>query len=201
MSVTRNTRSVPAYLSGPGAFAELGSLLEPRRPGAALFYVDHFFRNTNLLRELPVQPGDAVILIDTSREPTVEDVDALADAARAAGPPPCCLVGVGGGSVLDVTKAVANLLTNPGKAEEYQGWDLVRHPAVYKIGVPTLSGTGAECSRTCVLTNARRKLKLGMNSDFTLFDQLLLDPALSRTVPRPQFLFTGMDTLDRKSVV
>jgi 3-deoxy-alpha-D-manno-octulosonate 8-oxidase len=197
MSVTRNTRSVPAYIFGSGAFAGLGALVEARRPGAVRFYVDHFFRNTSLPRELPVQSGDAVVFVDTSREPTVEDVDALADAARAAcagGAPPCCLVGVGGGSVLDVTKAVANLLTNPGRAEEYQGWDLVKNPAVCKIGVPTLSGTGAECSRTCVLTNERRKLKLGMNSDFTLFDQLLLDPSLTRTAPRAQFLFTGMDT-------
>jgi 3-deoxy-alpha-D-manno-octulosonate 8-oxidase len=197
MSVTRNTKTVPAYLFGFGAFSELGPLMEARRPGAALVYIDHFFRNSPLLRELPVRSGDAVVFIDTSREPTVEDVDALADAAGAAcagGALPCCLVGIGGGSVLDVTKAVANLLTNPGKAEEYQGWDLVKNPAVYKIGVPTLSGTGAECSRTCVLTNMRRKLKLGMNSDFTLFDQLVLDPDLTRTVPRSQFLFTGMDT-------
>ncbi|MDR2076302.1 MAG: iron-containing alcohol dehydrogenase [Desulfovibrio sp.] len=197
MSVTRNTRSVPAYVFGQGAFAELGSLVDARRPGAALFYVDSFFQNTPLLQELPARSGDAVVLVDASREPTVEDVDALAEAARAArsgGMSLCSLVGVGGGSVLDITKAVANLLTNPGKAEEYQGWDLVKNPAVHKIGVPTLSGTGAECSRTCVLTNMRRRLKLGMNSDFTLFDQLLLDPSLTRTAPRAQFLFTGMDT-------
>ncbi|MDR2160548.1 MAG: iron-containing alcohol dehydrogenase [Desulfovibrio sp.] len=194
--MTRNTRNVPAYMLGHGSFARLDSLVDARRPGAVFFYVDDFFRNTPLPGDLPARAGDSVIFLDTSREPTVEDIDALADAARTScrGALPCCLVGIGGGSVLDAAKAVANLLTNPGKAEEYQGWDLVKNPAVYKIGVPTLSGTGAECSRTCVLTNMRRRLKLGMNSDFTLFDQLLLDPGLTRTVPPSQFLFTGMDT-------
>lgn len=55
-------------------------------------------------------------------------------------------MGIGGGNALDTAKAVANLLTNPGKAEDYQGWELVKNPAVYKIGIPTLSGTGSECS-------------------------------------------------------
>ena len=95
---------------------------------------------------------------------------------------------------LDTAKAVANLLTNPGKAEDYQGWELVKNPAVYKIGIPTLSGTGSECSRTCVLTNIPKNLKLGMNSDYTVYDQLLLDPDLLATVPRNQYFYTGIDT-------
>lgn len=198
MAVTRNTKNVLYYQLGPGAFAELPTLVDARRAhgGPAFFYVDHFFANNPLLGKLPTRPGDQVVLVDTSNEPTVEYIDALADGAKQAlnGSLPCCVVGVGGGAVLDMAKAVANLLTNPGKAEEYQGWELVKNPAVYKIGVPTLSGTGAECSRTCVLTNMRRKLKLGMNSDFTVYDQLLLDPDLTRTVPRDQYFYTGMDT-------
>jgi 3-deoxy-alpha-D-manno-octulosonate 8-oxidase len=198
MSVTRNTKNVPCYLLGPGAFSRLGDLVDARREhgGPAFFYVDMYFQDKALLGRLPARPGDTVLIVDTAEEPTVEYIDTLTDRARLslAGQLPCCIVGVGGGSALDTAKAVANLLTNPGKAEEYQGWDLLKQPAVYKIGVPTLSGTGSECSRTCVLTNMRRKLKLGMNSDFTIFDQLVLDPELTRTVPRSQFFYTGMDT-------
>jgi 3-deoxy-alpha-D-manno-octulosonate 8-oxidase len=58
----------------------------------------------------------------------------------------------------DTGKAVSNLLRNPGNAEDYQGWDLVKNPGVYKIGVPTISGTGAEASRTCVMTNPKNGL-------------------------------------------
>jgi 3-deoxy-alpha-D-manno-octulosonate 8-oxidase len=199
MSFSRNTKNVLYYQLGFGAFSQLATLLDRRRElinGPALFYVDQFFQDKPLLGQLPVRAGDKVVVVDTDSEPTVEYMDALADGARAmlAGAAPCCLVGIGGGSTLDTAKAVANLLSNPGKAEDYQGWELVKNAPPYKIGVPTLSGTGSECSRTCVLTNERKKLKLGMNSDFTVFDQLLLDPGLCRTVPKDQFFFTGMDT-------
>jgi hypothetical protein len=60
--------------------------------------------------------------------------------------------------------------------------------------VPTLAGTGSECSRTCVLSNVKKRLKLGMNSDHTVFDQVIMDPELTRSVPRDQFFHTGMDT-------
>ena len=94
---------------------------------------------------------------------------------------------------MDVAKAVSNLLTNPGKAEDYQGWDLVKKPGIYKVAVPTVSGTGAEATRTCVLTNKKKKLKLGMNSDFTVYDQIVMDPDLTATVPRNQYFYSGMD--------
>ena len=77
--------------------------------------------------------------------------------------------------------------------DRYQGWDLVKVPGIYKIGIPTLSGTGAEATRTCVMTNKSNGLKLGMNSDYTVYDQLILDPELTITVPRNQYFYTGMD--------
>jgi 3-deoxy-alpha-D-manno-octulosonate 8-oxidase len=102
-------------------------------------------------------------------------------------------VGIGGGITMDVAKAVANLLTNGGRAEDYQGWDLVKVPGIFKVAVPTISGTGAESTRTCVMTNPVNGLKLGMNSDFTVYDQIILDPDLTRTVPGNQYFYTGMD--------
>ncbi|MBT8288103.1 MAG: iron-containing alcohol dehydrogenase, partial [Bacteroidia bacterium] len=73
----------------------------------------------------------------------------------------------------------------------YQGWDLVKNPAVYHVGIPTISGTGAEVSRTTVLTGPERKL--GINSDYTTFDQVILDPELTKDVPKNQWFYTGMD--------
>ena len=97
---------------------------------------------------------------------------------------------MGGGTTMDVAKAVSNLLTNGGKAEDYQGWDLVSLPGIFKIAIPTISGTGAEATRTCVMTNTKTGLKLGMNSDHTVFDQIIMDPLLTATVPKgPIFLY------------
>ena len=83
------------------------------------------------------------------------------------------------------------MLNNPGEAKDYQGWDLVKNPAIYHVGIPTISGTGAEVSRTTVLTGPEKKL--GINSDFTPFDQVILDPALIKNVPKTQWFYTGMD--------
>jgi 3-deoxy-alpha-D-manno-octulosonate 8-oxidase len=92
---------------------------------------------------------------------------------------------------MDIAKAVALLLTNPGSSADYQGWDLVRNPGVYKVGIPTLSGTGAEVSRTAVLLGPERKL--GINSDYTPFDQIVLDPDLIKDAPPDQRFYTAMD--------
>ena len=92
---------------------------------------------------------------------------------------------------MDLAKAVAILLTNKGSAADYQGWDLVKNKAVYHVGIPTISGTGAEVSRTTVLSGPDRKL--GINSDYTPFDQVILDPDLTIGVPKNQWFYTGMD--------
>ena len=92
---------------------------------------------------------------------------------------------------MDLAKSVSVMLTNNGSSEEYQGWDLLKYPGVYHVGVPTISGTGAEVSRTAVLSGS--KLKLGLNSDFTPFDQVILDPELTDGIEKNQWFYTGMD--------
>ncbi len=92
---------------------------------------------------------------------------------------------------MDLAKAVSLMMNNPGSSADYQGWDLVKNAGVYKVGIPTLSGTGAEVSRTTVLTGPTKKL--GMNSDFTPFDQIVLDPELTANAPANQRFYTGMD--------
>ncbi len=194
----QTTKTVGEYIFGPGAIARLDTVLGNRPgggDGGAVYFVDHYFRGSDLVGRLPVGNQDKVVFVDSTDEPTTDGVDALAaEAGDGGGPLPGAIVGIGGGSTLDVAKAVSNLLANGGRAADYQGWDLVPSPGVFKVGVPTLSGTGAEASRTCVMLNRAKNLKLGMNSEHTLFDRLVLDPDLSATVPRDQYFFTGMDT-------
>lgn len=161
----------------------------------ALYIVDEFFADKpEFLARLGDKPDDRIEFVSTENEPTTEVIDHLVSELLDAGfHNPVTIVGIGGGITLDTAKAVANLLTNGGKAEQYQGWDLVKVPGIHKIGIPTISGTGAEATRTCVITNTRTGLKLGMNSDYTVYDHLILDPDLTATVPRDQYFFTGMD--------
>lgn len=199
----RLVRNVDRYNFGRGSVRELPGQLQTRRAAAqapdhgqrVVFFVDHFFQgNDSFLEMTGTRLDDKVIFVPTENEPTTEMIDRLTQDLREGGcGSPCAVVGIGGGITLDTAKAVSNLLTNGGSASDYQGWDLVKVPGIFKIGVPTISGTGAEATRTCVMTNAATGLKLGMNSDFTVFNQIILDPDLTATVPRNQYFYTGMD--------
>ncbi|MDR3361629.1 MAG: iron-containing alcohol dehydrogenase [Desulfovibrio sp.] len=196
----RNAKNVGYYMIGRGCLSQLGDILSPLRGAGkkspAVFFFDHYFKNGELAARLPVEDRDLTVYVDTDKEPTTQSVDAYAQQVKEflSGGRPCALLAFGGGATMDTCKCVGNLLTNPGKAEDYQGWELVRRPAPHKIAVPTLAGTGSESSRTGIVCNEAKKLKLGMNSDFTMFEQVILDADLTATVPRNQYFYTGIDT-------
>jgi 3-deoxy-alpha-D-manno-octulosonate 8-oxidase len=198
MTHIKNVRNVLCYAIGNGGLANLSNLLETRKQqikGIAVLFLDDFFRTQHdVINQLGIGIADELIFVSTKDEPTTDYIDQIIDELHVRGiESPSAIVGMGGGITMDVAKAVANLLTNGGRAADYQGWDLVKKPGVYKIAIPTISGTGAEATRTCVITNKRTGLKLGMNSDFTVYDQIIMDPTLTATVPRDQFFYTGMD--------
>ena len=194
----KNSKNVPFYLFGKGSLSELASLIKLSRKirtDYCIFFVDHFFEKSKIMESLHIEKYDLNFFVSTESEPTTTYINSIYDEIVSRKDKiPKVIIGMGGGCTLDTAKAISNLLTNGGKAEDYQGWDLVKVPGVYKIGIPTLSGTGAESSRTCVLINKAKNLKLGMNSEHTIYDQLILDPDLPVTVPRDQYFYTGMDT-------
>lgn len=193
----KNNKNILHYIFGAGSISELGSILARtsiNKGRIAIYLIDQFFEaNLGSLGQLPISGKDVIIYVDTKSEPTTHYVNGLMCSLMGRKEEPFAVVGIGGGTTLDVAKAISNLLTNGGHAEDYQGWDLVRIPGVYKVGIPTISGTGAEATRTCVMTHPPTGLKLGMNSDHTLYDQLILDPELTKTVPLEQYFYTGMD--------
>ncbi len=171
----------------------MDEILAPQRKGDApmIFLADHFFTNNPLLGRIPLRGKDKIIMADVTFEPKTSQVDKLAQQLKDEFGTVSGIIGIGGGSVMDLAKAVSLMMNNPGSSADYQGWDLVRQPGVYKAGIPTISGTGAEVSRTTVLTGPTRKL--GMNSDYTPFDQIVLDPELIANAPVNQRFYTGMD--------
>lgn len=190
----RNFKMVDYVVYGRGCFDQLDEIIAPHRKGDApmVFLLDHYFENNTAFKSrIPVRSNDILIDIDVTHEPKTGYIDELADGLKDKFGTVSGIIGIGGGSAMDIAKAVANMMTNPGKAQDYQGWDLVKNPAVYKVGIPTLSGTGAEVSRTTVLTGPTKKL--GMNSDYTPFNQIVLDPELIKGAPKNQRFYTGMD--------
>lgn len=198
MSKFRNFKMVDYVVYGRGSFNQLGEILQPQRKAGQpmIFLVDHFFENETaasqaLVSRIPAEGNDKIIFVNVSDEPKTKYVDKIAAELRKTYGMVSGVTGIGGGSTMDLAKAVALMMTNPGSAADYQGWDLVKQAGVYKAGIPTLSGTGAEVSRTTVLTGPTRKL--GMNSDFTPFNQIILDPELIANAPVNQRFYTGMD--------
>ncbi|MEZ5016012.1 MAG: iron-containing alcohol dehydrogenase family protein [Flavipsychrobacter sp.] len=190
----RNFKMVDYVVYGRGCFSQLDDILAPKRIGDApmVFLLDHHFSGNEAFKaRIPLKGKDLIIEADVTHEPKTSYVDEIANRLKSEFGEVSGIIGIGGGSAMDLAKAVSIMMTNPGKAQDYQGWDLVKHKAVYKVGIPTLSGTGAEVSRTCVLTGPERKL--GMNSDFTPFDQIVLDPELIKNAPVNQRFYTGMD--------
>jgi 3-deoxy-alpha-D-manno-octulosonate 8-oxidase len=193
----KNSRNVNNYIFGVGTMTMLPELLSRRRTSLddrIIYFVDEFFtKNNALLRNLGKTDRDTLFFVPTTEEPTTGQINDYTRELLKHPGFPVAIVAIGGGITMDIGKAVANLLTNGGNAEDYQGWDLVRIPGIYKIAIPTISGTGSEATRTCVMTNKKTGLKLGMNSDYTVYDQIILDPELTATVPDDQYFWTGMD--------
>ncbi|MBW1714847.1 MAG: iron-containing alcohol dehydrogenase [Deltaproteobacteria bacterium] len=195
----RNFRLVSQVVFGRGCFNQLDDILAAKREDAEsfmVFLVDDVFSEHSLRDRVPVKSQDLLLWVNVDDEPKTVYVDELTDQVRVymkagSGRLPDGVIGIGGGSALDLAKAVSLMLTNAGSSADYQGWDLIRNPAVYHVSIPTLSGTGAEVSRTTVLTGPEKKL--GINSDHTVFDQLVLDPELISGPPADQRFYTGMD--------
>lgn len=188
------SKNVLNYIIGKNAVDQLSDLLKDK-DGTHVYLIDIYFKGNDVVGQLPIRSNDLVHYVDSSTELTTQYIDNVKQELLEQNTDlPAAIIGMGGGTTLDAAKAIANLYTNDGPAANYQGWDLVKNKGVYKIGIPTLSGTGAEASRTCVMVNHDNGLKLGMNSDYTIYDALVLDPMLTKSVDRNQFFYTGMDT-------
>ncbi len=191
----RNFPMVPRVVFGNGSFDQLGDILMPKRKHSEapiVYLIDDVFEGTELVKRIPNIFCDQLIFVSANEEPSTFQVDALVTMIKENFQElPSGIVGIGGGTLLDLSKAVAILLTNNGSAAAYQGWDMVHKKAIYHVGIPTISGTGAEVSRTTVLLGPDKKL--GINSDFTTFDQVILDPELTKGVSKEQWFYTGMD--------
>jgi len=191
----RNFKVVPKIIFGRSSFAQLDDILKQERKNEKsfiVFLIDHAFQNTNFKSSIPLKKEDFLLWINTNTEPKTYYVDQLTQEIKNYKKIlPDGIIGIGGGTTMDIAKAVSLMLTNSGSSTDYQGWDIIRNPAIYHVGIPTLSGTGAEASRTAILTGPQKKL--GINSDYTLFDQILLDPELTAGAPADQRFYTGMD--------
>ena len=105
------------------------------------------------------------------------------------------VVGLGGGSALDTSKAVAAMATNPGVILDYTGVDKLLHKPLPVVAIPTASGTGSEVTFWSVFIDDRTKLKVAAGGVLLFPTLALCDPELTLTLPPSATAATGMDAL------
>ena len=138
--------------------------------------------------------GSGVPCCDKVRpEPSCELVGQCVQFMRREG---CDLViGLGGGSALDVAKMAAAMVTNEGDARDYFGVGKIPRPGLPLVAIPTTAGTGSEVSPAAVFVDPRNGNKVGARSDVLMPQAAILDPVMTATLPQPVTASTGVDAL------
>ncbi len=190
-------RTPKVIWAAPGAVAKLGP--EARRLGAtrALLITDRGLMATGAperLQGLLTAEGVACSIYgEVQAEPSAESLDqvvALVNETKAD-----LVVGLGGGSAIDVAKAAAVLAANGGTAYDYFGTDKVKKPGIPVIAIPTTAGTGAEATPNAIFTNTKTQVKEGIVTPYMMPEVAIVDAELTLTVPARVTAATGMDAL------
>lgn len=183
-------------LFGPGRLSEIGSIAAGMGSRCLVLTGRHPQRAHGLLDQL-WQHNLSCTRFVVPKEPTVALTAQAVDCARQA---QCDLVvALGGGSVIDLGKAVAALLTNAGDLHLYlevvgEGRP-IEHAPVPLIAIPTTAGTGAEVTRNAVLSVPEHRRKVSMRHALMLPSLALIDPDLTYSMPPEVTASTGLDAL------
>ena len=165
---------------GRGSFASLPEQMAELKISRPLIVLDRSLAENGFLEKVTGLLGSKCVIFDkTEPEPRIELAD---EGAKLALKGKCdCVIGIGGGSAMDLAKAIAVLAANKGKADDYLGLNKVPGPGLPKIMVPTTAGTGSEVTFTAVFIRKNLKKKEGMNSPYLYPEMALLDPELTLT--------------------
>lgn len=105
------------------------------------------------------------------------------------------IVGIGGGSAIDVAKAIALVATNGGKIHDYEGVDKINRPLPPLVMIPTTAGSGSEVSQFSIILNSEHKIKMSIVSKSLIPDIAIIDPETLVTKDSLLTATTGLDVL------
>jgi alcohol dehydrogenase class IV len=105
------------------------------------------------------------------------------------------MIAIGGGSTLDLAKATSVLVTNPGPAISFRGFNLIKKPGIPVVAIPSTAGTGSEITPNAVFTDKKEMRKLGINTNLYVPKLALLDPLMTISCPRSVTVSSGVDAI------
>lgn len=182
---------------GPGCIRKLEEESKAFEAKRALVISDEGIRGAGLL-DLVLDPlqlagVEVEVYTDITPEPPIEDLEKCFHDHR--GGNYDLIIGIGGGSPLDVAKSMSVLLANQGEVRDYLGIDLIPKSGLPSVLIPTTAGTGAEATPNAIFSIEEEKVKKAIVSSHIIADVAILDPNLTLGLPPAQTAASGIDAL------
>lgn len=182
---------------GMGSLKKLPGILADNKSDNVLLVSDRGLESIGVVKKIQDIIEAAGItctsFLDVIPNPTVEVVNAATALYKESGA--TSIVALGGGSSMDVAKAVGVLVNYGGNIVDYEGFGTVPGPIVPMIAIPTTAGTGSEVTASSVITDTSRNYKLSVISYEILPKYAILDPELIMTAPASIAAACGVDAL------
>jgi len=197
MTSTILFRTTPRIFLGNGSIEQIGAEVRTLKGKRAFIVTDPGIVQSGILEKVTAAlKSDKIsfgVFDKVESDPRIEIVDqALAQLHQEKYD---SVIGLGGGSSLDIAKLVSVMAKTSGKISDYFGIDLVPHPGLPLILVPTTAGTGSEVTPIAILSDEAEHLKKGVVSAYLFPKVALLDPLLTLGLPSAVTASTGMDAL------
>lgn len=183
---------------GPGSLRKVLEIICQQNARKICFVADEIvYKNScdivDLEHQLRKQGIDIVSSIFVKSEPTFGFIRELLKNERVLDAE--VYIAIGGGSVIDTAKILSACCTNPAFREDLYNSSLIKNPAAFLIAVPTTAGTGAEATPNAILLDEEKQLKVGIVSKLMVAQSVILDPNLTRSLPKHIAATTGIDAL------
>jgi len=182
---------------GVGSLKKLPEILEESNSDHVFLISDRGLESIGVVKKVKdiIEAGGikCTAYLDVVPNPTINVVNEATASYKECGA--TSIVALGGGSPLDVAKAVGVLASYGGDIRDYEGMNKVPGPIVPMIAIPTTAGTGSEATASCVITDEEKNYKFSMISYETLPKYAILDPELIMTAPASIAASTGVDAL------
>lgn len=180
---------------GLGSLAKIPEILKSEGSESVFLVSDHGLESIGVVDRVAGIIESAGITctryLDVLPNPTVEIVESAAELFEQSGA--SSIVALGGGSPIDVAKAIGVLATFGGKITDYEGADKVPGRILPLLAIPTTAGTGSEATASAVITDKQRNYKFSVISYNILPTHAILDPELIMTAPAGVAAACGVD--------
>ena len=189
--------NVGRIIAGPGSLSTIQEIPAAYGAEKVLIITDQGVWNAGLIEKpktiLETAGFRVAVIHDTPPEPAVDQVKTIFQQAKSLEGQ--MIIGIGGGSAMDVAKLVSVLLTNDVSLEQLLGKTQIAHRGLPTLMVPTTAGTGSEATPNAIVLVPEEEVKIGIVNSKLVPDCVILDPLMTLNLPPAVTAATGMDAL------